>query len=1034
MKLRNVVIVLLAIFMVFAFASCSNEPKNNPQPGPTGVNQTYRLTATKSRVDKWYTDDKFALDFTLLDGFSVKENDVISFSYRSTMEFEEYSIRHGDYCWVYEDSKEALTTYEVGEDGWIKVSYKFGPKCFLKDNHVPRSEWELEPVPYPETFRFDLRGYVFAGDILEIKDLALNGNYLTLTQNLIASDYCAPTLVVVDENTPAFPGARDFAVIYGEGSLSNSNAPLSYELVEEGGKVAHVPTRDHYTISLYTTSDATKQNEETLFNPAEATITKDTVLYIVAVPETYKVTYVYNNGSENTVVDAEYGSLLTAPADPEKQGQVFAGWFKDDKLTVPFDFAEELISEDTPIYAAWGDPVAITFDAENGAEDEVTVVNAAKGYPVAPLADPTFGSKLFLGWFLDGAETAYDFSTPVSEAITLYAHWVNATDVTLNLNYTGATTTSFKAMLDVALSKDDENLEVKIIRPGLVFAGWYDDADCKTAHDFSAIVTESFTLYAKWEDGTIYHVVATKGDGSSDYDKFILDWQGGSNKVNKDDTIAFAYRSTVEFSLFNVRDNETTIDSQKDKWVYETGSNTLTSYEVGADGWTYVSYKFAEKFAGGGTVSYPAVFRFDLISKNIRPGDILEIKGITINGAEVVLPKVDVCATEFTIVEKNYEWTDRTVTFSTDGGTAIPAATVKHGFAVEKPADPTKEGGVLFAGWYADAEFSKEFNFSTRITEDTVIYAKWAEPVTVSFAGADIENIVIPSGGKIDKPNDPSKAENAFGGWYADDQYSQEFDFTAAITKNTTVYVKWIPAWAVTVNLNNGTTPYTETVYVVKGAAMSKPENPIIAGLYFDGWFTEATGGTEVDFTAEVSSDKTIYAHWTEPETYIKLTSTYEAKRFTVRYSDSVISPEKGDVIAFKYRPHGGTFKYVNIRNANSSDSTAFAKDTKIIDAGYSSATADDDGWFTFYFVFPENYKNGTPAVYPYSGIIMEMIDSSMWQVGDSLDILGFSYNGVELTISATDNTKGLYDNGSYAKPTLNEYYVANDTLVVVPE
>ena len=702
MKLRNVVIVLLAIFMVFAFASCSNEPKNNPQPGPTGVNQTYRLTATKSRVDKWYTDDKFALDFTLLDDFSVKENDVISFSYRSTMEFEEYSIRHGDYCWVYEDSKEVLTSYEVGEDGWIKVSYKFGPKCFLKDNHVPRSEWELEPVPYPETFRFDLRGYVFAGDILEIKDLALNGNYLTLTQNLIASDYCAPTLVVVDENTPAFPGARDFAVIYGEGSLSNSNAPLSYELVEEGGKVAHVPTRDHYTISLYTTSDATKQNEETLFNPAEATITKDTVLYIVAVPETYKVTYVYNNGSENTVVDAEYGSLLTAPSDPEKQGQVFAGWFKDDKLTVPFDFAEELISEDTPIYAAWGDPVAITFDAENGAEDEVKVVNAAKGYPVAPLADPTFGSKLFLGWFLDGAETAYDFSTPVSEAITLYAHWVNATDVTLNLNYTGATTTSFKAMLDVALSKDDENLEVKIIRPGLVFAGWYDDADCKTAHDFSAIVTESFTLYAKWEDGTIYHVVATKGDGSSDYDKFILDWQGGSNKVNKDDTIAFAYRSTVEFSLFNVRDNETTIDSQKDKWIYETGSNTLTSYEVGADGWTYVSYKFAEKFAdgdkntnAGSTVSYPAVFRFDLISKNIRPGDILEIKGITINGAEVVLPKVDVCATEFTIVEKNYEWTDKTVTFSTDGGTAIPVAKVKHGFAVEKPADPTKEGDSI---------------------------------------------------------------------------------------------------------------------------------------------------------------------------------------------------------------------------------------------------------------------------------------------------------------------------------------------------
>ena len=121
----------------------------------------------------------------------------------------------------------------------------------------------------------------------------------------------------------------------------------------------------------------------------------------------------------------------------------------------------------------------------------------------------------------------------------------------------------------------------------------------------------------------------------------------------------------------------------------------------------------------------------------------------------------------------------------------------------------------------------------------------------------------------------------------------------------------------------------------------------------------------------------------------------------------------------------------MNIRNQNSSDSTALAKDTKIIDAGYSSAEKDANGWYTFYFEFPEKYLNGSAAEYPYPGFIMEMIDSGKWQVGDSLDILGFSYNGEALAISPTDGTQGLYDNGSYAAPTFKTFRVADDSEVV---
>ena len=284
---------------------------------------------------------------------------------------------------------------------------------------------------------------------------------------------------------------------------------------------------------------------------------------------------------------------------------------------------------------------------------------------------------------------------------------------------------------------------------------------------------------------------------------------------------------------------------------------------------------------------------------------------------------------------------------------------------------------------------------------------------------------MIPSGGKIDKPNDPSKAENAFGGWYADDQYSQEFDFTAAITKNTTVYVKWIPSWTVTINMNNGTTPDTKTVSVGKGEVMSKPENPVIAGLYFDGWFTEATGGTEVDFTAAVTTDKTIYAHWETPDKYYEFTMTLNKKRMALRYSGEEgykINPKKGDVITFKFQcPEGKMFDRLYLRNYAGSGQVFVKNDDKSIN-GFISGP-DKDGWYTFQYVFGDKLWNGNDAEYPISGFLLEPIYNGYFAKDDVVKIYGFAYNGEELVIH-NDHTKGIRSDetggaGDDAKPTM---------------
>lgn len=67
------------------------------------------------------------------------------------------------------------------------------------------------------------------------------------------------------------------------------------------------------------------------------------------------------------------------------------------------------------------------------------------------------------------------------------------------------------------------------------------------------------------------------------------------------------------------------------------------------------------------------------------------------------------------------------VTFSSDGGSAVLPQYILSGDAAALPVSPTK-AGYWFTGWYADSSFSTLFNFSTAVTADTTIYARWAVP------------------------------------------------------------------------------------------------------------------------------------------------------------------------------------------------------------------------------------------------------------------------------------------------------------------
>ncbi|MEN6470437.1 MAG: InlB B-repeat-containing protein, partial [Clostridiaceae bacterium] len=65
-----------------------------------------------------------------------------------------------------------------------------------------------------------------------------------------------------------------------------------------------------------------------------------------------------------------------------------------------------------------------------------------------------------------------------------------------------------------------------------------------------------------------------------------------------------------------------------------------------------------------------------------------------------------------------------TVTFNSNGGSAVANQTIQSGSKATKPANPTK-AGYTFGGWYSDDALKNAWDFNTAITKDTTLYAKW---------------------------------------------------------------------------------------------------------------------------------------------------------------------------------------------------------------------------------------------------------------------------------------------------------------------
>lgn len=373
----------------------------------------------------------------------------------------------------------------------------------------------------------------------------------------------------------------------------------------------------------------------------------------------FTVQFDTNGGTITASQIIEYGKHCPRPANPTKEGFIFAGWYKDSDFTLPCDFINGVIISDLICYAKWlpksaeGETLTVEFNSKLGTKVE-PITGIIAGSTIEEPSQPTRTGYTFDGWYknIDGTlSVPFDFENDlVTENMVLLAKWIpNVVKVTLKDSLTDEVIEELEGryeqfLMQPAIPADKENYR---------FVGWSVQKTNFVEFHFTSLLTEDITIYAFYE------------------------------AVSPDQTFEVKFISTGTTVFYSTHVKQNGLVTEPTQKPVRDGYN-FVGWSTSAS--TYVAFNFATSKITSDILIYA------YWTKSDEPD-----------------------------VEKY------TITFYSSADIVFKTETIQKNEQAQEPTPAPKKEGYKFAGWYTDALLDTKYNFSTPVTSNLNLYAKWEE-------------------------------------------------------------------------------------------------------------------------------------------------------------------------------------------------------------------------------------------------------------------------------------------------------------------
>lgn len=509
-------------------------------------------------------------------------------------------------------------------------------------------------------------------------------------------------------------------------------------------------------------------------------------------PNTYTITLNKVDGLNKEILNVEYikvdynsqYNLL----DAELKGYNFLGWY--DESAKLYNTGIYTLLNDLTLYSAWeAIYYNINYDLDGGKLDNQPLEYTVEGLAID---NPSKTGYSFLGWTNDditNPQVDFVIEKGTIGDINLIANWeINKYSITFkNYDETILSCEEYEFGTLPTYSEDEPSKESDNTYT-YSFAGWDKEITLATA-DFVYTATYTSTyieytiIFLNYDDSIIlsntYHyqdTVTTPSNPSkpstNEYTYEFIGWDQEITLVDGNKTYKALFSETnIDYTII-FKNYDGTILSEATYFYGSTVVEPTTPTKESDNTYTY-------SFAGW----------------NKEVTEVLKDCTYTATYTSTYI--------------------DYTITFEKDGGSSGSDTTVAHyGVSMPDVEIPSKVG-YSFTGYY-DVDDVKYYDNQGKSAknwdkiENTTLTAKWtvntynvtlSETIggscTVSFnlnysTSNTISSQTVTATNGLSYPTIPTRSGYVFAGWYTTSSCTTLYDFSSTVTKDTTLYAKWI--------------------------------------------------------------------------------------------------------------------------------------------------------------------------------------------------------------------------------------------------